>query len=261
MNAFTGKLDQLEAKLQTFIEGKLSRLSPLRADYHILPRQLVTSMRAGIISTGDGSLLAPDQFILLVHPSQVEFLKEDLELLEDLADLIHQMGVEAGFYFGHHPVVIISSNEDVPIDRLDIIARISDKALGNTASLNNKAIGSENAIPANAFLIINGREVFQLDQTVINIGRSSSNHLVIEDPRVSRQHAQIRAALGRYEIFDLDSTGGTFINKKRITQSLLRPGDVISLAGVHLIYGQEQSSSVGNTKKLVPSEKLDESFP
>jgi hypothetical protein len=256
MNTFTGRLDQLEAKLQYFIEGKLARLSSLRGSQNHIARRLIIAMRAGTISTGDGTLLAPDQFTVFAHPSQAETLCDDPELLLDLADLIEEIGIEAGFHFGQHPAVKIAPNEDVAANRVDIVARISDKVLGNTTDLNSKPTKDLNSIPPNAFLIVNGTEVFPLNQSVINIGRRSSNQLAIEDPRVSREHAQIRAAHGRYEIFDLDSTGGTFINKKRITQSVLRPGDVISLAGVPLIYGQERSPSIGNTKKFSPPANL-----
>ena len=175
----------------------------------------------------------------------------------DLANLIREVGGSAGLHFGQHPVITISPNEDVPTDRIDIIARISAKAMGHTAALSSAALKNWMRFPPKAFLIVNGMEIFPLDQTVINIGRRSNNHLSIDDPRVSRQHAQIRALHGRYEIFDLDSTGGTFINQKRIKQSLLRSGDVISLAGVHLIYGQERSSSIIDTKKLRTSDDLD----
>ena len=61
----------------------------------------------------------------------------------------------------------------------------------------------------------------------------------IDDPRVSRNHAQLRAIKGRYVVFDLNSTGGTFINGRRASQGVLYPGDVISLAGVMLIFGQD----------------------
>ncbi len=252
MATFTGQLNQLEAQLQIFIEGKLARLAPIQGNQNNLARRLVASMRAGAISTGDGILLAPDQFTVFIHPSQIDTFDNDPAILLGLADLLQEIGKEANLHFGSHPKITISPNEDVAIDRIDIISKISEKALGNTADLSGKANADTNSYPINAFLIINGTEIFNLDQPVINIGRSNTNQLIIEDPRVSRQHAQIRAAYGRYEIFDLASTGGTFVNKERVTQSLLRPGDVISLAGVALIYGQERSSTLGKTKKITP---------
>ena len=94
-------------------------------------------------------------------------------------------------------------------------------------------------VPEDAFVIVDGIRVIPLTQTIVNIGRRVENTLVIDDPRVSRTHAQLRAINGRYIIFDLNSTGGTFINGERVTQSILYPGDVISLAGADLIYGQK----------------------
>jgi pSer/pThr/pTyr-binding forkhead associated (FHA) protein len=96
-----------------------------------------------------------------------------------------------------------------------------------------------NTIPENAFLIVEGVRVFPLKQAVINIGRRLDNMVVVDDPRVSRNHAQLRAIKGRFVVFDLNSTGGTFVNGQRANQSVLYPGDVISLAGVTLIFGQD----------------------
>ena len=85
MSTFTNKLDDFEFKLKTFVEGKLSRLSPTKGVSDGIAHQLVSSMRTGTISTGDGIVLAPDQFILLVHPTKLENLGEDQNdmLIED----------------------------------------------------------------------------------------------------------------------------------------------------------------------------------
>jgi pSer/pThr/pTyr-binding forkhead associated (FHA) protein len=90
-----------------------------------------------------------------------------------------------------------------------------------------------------------------LNGGVVNIGRRPDNHLVIDDARISRLHAQLRLVRGRYMLFDLESTGGTFINGERIRQHTLRPGDVISLAGVPLVYGQDDDSAGSDTQQLV----------
>ena len=94
-------------------------------------------------------------------------------------------------------------------------------------------------IPEEAFLVIDGSKVYPLTRNVITIGRRLENNLVIDDPRVSRLHAQLRAINGRYVIFDLNSSGGTYLNGRKTTQAIVYPGDVISLAGVDLIYGQK----------------------
>jgi pSer/pThr/pTyr-binding forkhead associated (FHA) protein len=98
------------------------------------------------------------------------------------------------------------------------------------------------AIPQNAILIIEGVIVHLLKESVINIGRKLENHIAIDDPRISREHAQLRALNGHFVLFDLNSTGGTFVNGQRTQEVVLYPGDLISLAGVTLIYAQNDSA-------------------
>jgi pSer/pThr/pTyr-binding forkhead associated (FHA) protein len=108
------------------------------------------------------------------------------------------------------------------------------------------------AIPEEAFMVIDGAKVFPLSTVVVNIGRRLENNIVIDDPRVSRTHAQLRAINGRYVLFDLNSTGGTFINGQRVIQSVIYPGDVISLAGVTLVYGQKNPPPRPDLKETAP---------
>jgi len=114
---------------------------------------------------------------------------------------------------------------------------------------------AEEAVPEHAYLIISGVKVFPLGSPVINIGRRLDNALVIDDPRVSRNHAQLRAEGGRFVVYDLNSTGGTFVNGKRVTQCVLYPGDVISLAGVPIIFGQDNPPPRPDMAITLPPEK------
>jgi pSer/pThr/pTyr-binding forkhead associated (FHA) protein len=99
--------------------------------------------------------------------------------------------------------------------------------------------GKENAsIPQNAFIIINGAEIYPLEKVTINIGRKSDNDIVLSEQHISRYHAQLRARDGKFILVDLRSTGGTSVNGERISEAQLIPGDVISIAGIPLIYGE-----------------------
>ncbi len=101
-------------------------------------------------------------------------------------------------------------------------------------------------ISRNAFLIIDGVQIVLLDKPVTTIGRKKDNHIIINNPHVSRQHAQIRHIQQRYHFVDLNSKVGCSVNGERITQAILQPGDVISIGGVPLIFGQGIDS-----KKLI----------
>ncbi|HEX9386163.1 MAG TPA: FHA domain-containing protein [Anaerolineales bacterium] len=94
-------------------------------------------------------------------------------------------------------------------------------------------------IPPNAFFVVDGVKFYPLTKAVINIGRRLENDLVIDDPRVSRNHAQLRAIQGHYVLFDLSSTGGTFVNGSRVSETIIYPNDSISLGGVILTFNQD----------------------
>ena len=95
-------------------------------------------------------------------------------------------------------------------------------------------------IPQNAFFLMEGGRVYPLDRAVTTIGRMLDNHLVFDDPRVSRHHAQVRAVQGHFVLSDLNSTGGIFVNGRRVQETILYPNDSISLAGVTLTFQQDE---------------------
>ncbi len=73
--------------------------------------------------------------------------------------------------------------------------------------------------------------VFELDQDSYTIGREAGAEIVIEDPQVSRRHAQLTRQGTSYFIEDIGSTNGTYVNGKRLTAPmLLSNGDMIGLA-------------------------------
>ena len=103
-------------------------------------------------------------------------------------------------------------------------------------------------MPRNAYLVLQGTRVIPLNRPLIKIGRQLDNHIILEDPRVSRSHAQIKLINERFVIFDMNSTGGTFVNGQPASQSVLYPGDVVSLAGVVFIFSQEMPARPGDMK-------------
>jgi pSer/pThr/pTyr-binding forkhead associated (FHA) protein len=101
--------------------------------------------------------------------------------------------------------------------------------------------------PSGAHLILKD-QVFPLRLPTINIGRKLSNHLVIDDPRVSRLHAQIRVIDNEYYLVDLNSTGGTFVNEERISHAHLYGGDKLSFAGYEVQFVLETGGLVERTE-------------
>lgn len=250
MSSWDSKLAQLEDRLQAVIEGSMARLFPSEGQKD-LTTTLVAAMKAGIQTQTEAGFLAPNLYLLKANPADAPMLLENQSFLQELAKIIHQAGLEAGLHFPTAPVIKVTADPDLPLGQTGVEARLTPPEIGKTKTLIQELsaeTGSHVDIPPNAFLIVDGTKIFPLKYAVINIGRRVDNHLMIDDPRVSRMHAQLRAINNRYVIFDLDSSGGTFVNGDRINKTTLQPGDVISLAGVPLVFGQDAPNSSGDTQ-------------
>ncbi|MDH6501830.1 FHA domain-containing protein [Streptomyces sp. SAI-149] len=69
-----------------------------------------------------------------------------------------------------------------------------------------------------------------LPTRTVRIGRAEDNDLVIDDLVVSRRHAELRARPdGTYEIVDLGSHNGTYLNGRPVTSAPLGPGDILGI--------------------------------
>ena len=70
-------------------------------------------------------------------------------------------------------------------------------------------------------------QVSHMVEDVTRIGSMAGSQVQIMDEGVSRRHAAIRVEEMRYEIADLGSTNGTFVNDHKITKAFLKDGDLI----------------------------------
>jgi hypothetical protein len=75
-----------------------------------------------------------------------------------------------------------------------------------------------------------------LEMDVTTIGSIGGNTIVLADPAVSRKHAGIRRTGPGYELADLGSTNGVYVNGQRTARHDLRPGDVIRVGTSEMIF-------------------------
>ena len=82
-------------------------------------------------------------------------------------------------------------------------------------------------------------ETFLLETFSLTVGRDPVSDVVLNDPEVSRQHARFTQTESGYQVQDLGSTNGTFVNGQRLESDPvdLQPGFTISMgSGVTLMY-------------------------
>jgi hypothetical protein len=235
------KLDQLEAKLQSLVENQLTGILPgLKLEERAIQR-LAAALKQNIIEQKDSRAVAPNVFTLIVAADSAPIWREP-RITETLRNIISAACREVGLKLESQPTITVTTDDTYTAEEVGVIASHKLEPVEETQGMTTNSENSPNtsgSIPENAFLIVEGVKVHPLKEAVVNIGRRLENHLVIDDPRISRNHAQLRAIKGRFVLFDLNSTGGTFVNGQRTSQTVLYPGDVISLAGVALIFGQD----------------------
>ncbi|HEX3955193.1 MAG TPA: FHA domain-containing protein [Trebonia sp.] len=62
------------------------------------------------------------------------------------------------------------------------------------------------------------------------IGRKDDNDIVVDDLGVARYHAELRMSRpGHYEIVDLASHNGTFVNGSRVARAVLAEDDIVTV--------------------------------
>ena len=77
---------------------------------------------------------------------------------------------------------------------------------------------------------------WELREDVTVLGRSRRCGIVLTDPNVSREHAEVRRQGDGFMLRDLGSTNGTRLNRRDVKQAVLQHGDRIELGTTELVF-------------------------
>jgi hypothetical protein len=92
-------------------------------------------------------------------------------------------------------------------------------------------------------LSLMGRPVrnYAFEKDVISVGRDPGADVYVDNPGVSRDHFRLeRIAGGDYQIVDLGSANGTFVNDQMVNTAIVRHNDVVRFGKYTLWIGYEQ---------------------
>jgi len=113
--------------------------------------------------------------------------------------------------------------------------------------------------------VLNGSEkgaTFDLNETVLFVGRAPDNHVQLKEKHVSRRHLKIVRKGDKYFIEDLRSTNGTYIRDKQINPGKVfevREGVPIGVGNVFFSLGKEYKRDVAPLQKFIdPSSPLND---
>jgi hypothetical protein len=243
---------KLESYMESLVEGTFSRLFAGR----VHPRDVALQLARALEDSAAAGEPATHYIVHLNPLDARDLLNAHPDLARTLAGEVLNLAREAGLTLSQRPEVTVLPEPEQAPHTVYILAERPSTAATATQTMAAVSVAAP-AAATHAFLILDGERTVELADAIVNLGRRRDNQIVIDDARVSRSHAQLRLRFGHYVVYDLGSTGGTFVNGQRIEECVLRPGDVISLGGVPVIYGEDAGgapapSSSHSTRPLTP---------
>jgi hypothetical protein len=234
-------LSRFEDRIQQIVEGGFARLFAGRLHPKEVATRLARAMEDRAYLDAEGRMTAPDIYIIRLNPADHEaVLEAEPMIARSLAEDLVELAQTGEFGLSGFPEVRLLADSDVAPYHVEISAQLRGQHLETTEGYPLEEV----PLPApKAAILLNGDQHIPLDRPITNLGRQRDNHIILDDVRVSRHHAQMRVRFGKYVIFDLGSSGGTTINGSPIKEAVLQSGDVVGLAGATFIFVEEGDPS------------------
>ena len=247
-------LERLEAMASRVIEGWSARLFRARLQPVQIAKRVIRAMEAHqTISLA--KTFVPNSYLVSLSPSDyVQFEQYKRSLERDLAEAVLGAARDRSFTLLAYPTVELEQDADISPGDLRVACALVDASgeevpaneperlgsveTGHTMVLDRDALrAARPRAPQGAIVAREGRvrRVVPLTAYPFTVGRDPKNDIVLDDRRVSRRHAEVRLRLGRYTLYDLQSTNGTFVNGRRIAEMVLSDDDRITIGGAELL--------------------------
>ncbi len=206
-------LRNFERRLERIVEGVFARafksgLRPIEIGRR-LTRELDDSRSIGVRG---GTVVANHFTVNLSQQDADEFAQVTDTMQRELADLAREHAREEGYTFMGPVEVDFHVDPGMRVGAFSVEARLRE---------------GEGGVAAGSLVLPSG-ERFVLGDTVVSIGRLPESTLVLEDPNVSRQHAEIRPSGNGFVLADLGSTNGSKVNGIKVSERLLQDGDELT---------------------------------
>ncbi len=208
-----------ERRLERLVEGAFARafksgLRPVELGRR-LTREMDDNRSVGV----RGGTVVPNAFTVALSASDLEqFEGVQDSLARELGEAAREHARDEGYSFMGPVEVDLVVDERLHTGGFQIIGRMVEGVGGSGAG---------------SLVLPNGDRV-SLTESVISVGRHPDCNLVLADPNVSRNHAEIRPKGERFEVVDLGSTNGTRVNGVRVDTQLLQDGDELSFGNTRM---------------------------
>lgn len=208
-----------ERRLERLVEGAFARAFRSSIRPVELARRLAREMDDRRSVGVRGTAVVPNHFTIYLSPDDHdEFGEVQDAMSRELCDAARAHARDEGYQFMGPVEVELVVDERLGTGMFHIEGRFREGPGGAGA-------GS---------LVLPTGDRFTLAQHPISVGRRPESNIVLADPNVSRDHAEIRPQGDGFMLIDLGSTNGSKVNGVRVAQRMLEDGDEITFGNTKM---------------------------
>jgi hypothetical protein len=230
-----GSLQRFEQRLEHMVTGAFART--FRSA--VQPVEIAAALRREVDNSAQilsrDRRLAPNDFTIDLSPSDFDRLSGFGETLsQELADMLHQHAADESYAFVGPVRLNFQRVDDLTTGRF----RVSSQASAAVSQPPAAPQPASRSTQPPVILEINGGK-HPIEPPGVVVGRGSAADLRIDDPGVSRRHAEFRVqhtpAGPQVTVTDLGSTNGTIVNGQRVSSTLVGDGASVLLGSTSIV--------------------------
>lgn len=246
------------SKFEQFVEGLIERPFARLLGGQLQPVEIAKRLARAMDAEqtlGVDKTFVPNEYHVLLHQKDFEhFASMRLSLERELSDYLLGAARERRFTLLTRPAVYLETSDQVSPGQVQVAARFSEHApppppptpvethpAQHTQKLDPREVirAAREQGPKATFVVLSGAMAgarIALEKSTLTVGRALDNDVVIEDPRVSRYHAEVKLKAGHFCIRDLHSSNGTIVNGHYVEESVLHDGDSLILGDTTVVF-------------------------
>jgi hypothetical protein len=253
-------LRNLEAKIEGLVGGAFSRAFKSRVQPVEIARKLGKEMTDNQ-TVSISRTYVPNHYTVWLSPQDREqFEAYEDGLKKELSDYLLEHARGEGLALITRPTIEFQTDDRLALGEFgiqtallggpdeedepaDAVAPSPAADFGHTMVYSPdraaRPLAPPRAAPAGRALLVGEGKRTVLSGSRILLGRSRDCDLTVDDPNVSRRHAELRNEDGRWIVTDLGSTNGIKVNGRRAQEAVLEDGDELALGLVRLRFELE----------------------
>jgi hypothetical protein len=249
-------LRSLESKIAGLVEGTFSRAFKSEVRPVEIARKLAREMEEHK-SFSVSRTYVPNEYRVFLSPrDRARFADYEEALASELAGYLLEHARRERLALMSRPVVEFETDDRLGLGEFGIQTRVVSPAqeeepeaapegsgrtmIYSTAGRVAEPLEERARVRQEAALLITGGKRLVVGPGGATMGRSRKCDVMLDDPNVSRTHAEIRPRGGSWVLADLGSTNGSRLNGRRLEgPEVLKPGDEIELGTSRITFELE----------------------